>query len=1054
MAMTLRRRRLFSLSADVRVPSQAGKPEVSDVTKDSMKISWTIPNTDGGSQILRCIAGRKEHTAVRWLCINKSLKECRFVDETVDKDIEDNYMYRITAKNKSGPSSRSLPTVSQDNLGTIQLNNTKSSYERNRNMAKHVLGLLGMTALVLLAFIWAQDHHKQNNVAGMMTSCILPNGGVLYVQYDPKTKVKHLKKEAVKKYEENILSSKHAQYRLVHDGWNLPDNAMLGDCSVFGNSTVNLKCLMEGGQPKTPICLKNTCLSTSGQYSCAIDSFLELFFFSIYKQLPDFSQLTNNLGPLLSKVLSTCTARDKSITPNDIQEARETTWEWAIQNVATFAGRTMRACIDELFPHITRTDWEKKYFSLTKTFSRHCLRCNYGKEDIREYCPLVPSANLFDVDKSMKSAINTIIGRGEGVGHCSSCGGQSVKCELKDIQLPEYLFVEVPYVPQHGRWDNLCGVRIEQDMTIREQPYKVVGGIRAKPGHFTAIVSRGGLLYEVDDMCPAPVKEGHTLANIFDQGGDVLTTAPGNLLHMIVYKRAANIVSDMITEVSDNDEAANIVSDMITEVSDNDEAANIVSDMITEVSDNDEAANIVSDMITEVSDNHEAANIVSDMDTEVSDNDETRVSLSSVENSATSVWRPWATFSRKLAQTTSQIMPMRRESSTTTRDKENGHLLTQRGKSGALRKEDTPRVHSVVGRTIDWMWRNLRYLIGQHKHSEIPAAVEASHNFERYIKLHMFWNGIIAHCRGYLQRQIYTTKIKNRKQVDQKPSLKKPLENHTFLLSGRVPANCGKKQDLCAMIRENGGRVMDKVPPRGVSVDITVLTTQKEIDKGMDSCKNASRLTSRASRAPQPNDTIIKAFQRKWKILSFQYVLDCIKLTSTLDKYDYFLNLESLQKAPSTCLASIEETLPESLYFGKGRSAITQLRRKMKASKKPKVMKTKRKRTKRLSIWARFVSKESQKLKGHMKRGNCIQNAREISKRWKTLTAEQRRDFTEESRKSFQKRQLEKSINSPKVVHPNRSPAYKTAIAGLSPLMKDCLQKKQLKEKTALAHPQ
>ncbi|CAH1274757.1 IGSF22 [Branchiostoma lanceolatum] len=854
---------------DVRVPSQAGKPEVSDVTKDSMKISWTIPNTDGGSQILRCIAGRKEHTAVRWLCINKSLKECRFVDETVDKDIEDNYMYRITAKNKSGPSSRSLPTVSQDNLGTIQLNNTKSSYERNRNMAKHVLGLLGMTALVLLAFIWAQDHHKQNNVAGMMTSCILPNGGVLYVQYDPKTKVKHLKKEAVKKYEENILSSKHAQYRLVHDGWNLPDNAMLGDCSVFGNSTVNLKCLMEGGQPKTPICLKNTCLSTSGQYSCAIDSFLELFFFSIYKQLPDFSQLTNNLGPLLSKVLSTCTARDKSITPNDIQEARETTWEWAIQNVATFAGRTMRACIDELFPHITRTDWEKKYFSLTKTFSRHCLRCNYGKEDIREYCPLVPSANLFDVDKSMKSAINTIIGRGEGVGHCSSCGGQSVKCELKDIQLPEYLFVEVPYVPQHGRWDNLCGVRIEQDMTIREQPYKVVGGIRAKPGHFTAIVSRGGLLYEVDDMCPAPVKEGHTLANIFDQGGDVLTTAPGNLLHMIVYKRAANIVSDMITEVSDNDEAANIVSDMITEVSDNDEAANIVSDMITEVSDNDEAANIVSDMITEVSDNHEAANIVSDMDTEVSDNDETRVSLSSVENSATSVWRPWATFSRKLAQTTSQIMPMRRESSTTTRDKENGHLLTQRGKSGALRKEDTPRVHSVVGRTIDWMWRNLRYLIGQHKHSEIPAAVEASHNFE-----------------------------------------------------------------------------------------------------------------------------------------------------------------------------------------SKGRSAITQLRRKMKASKKPKVMKTKRKRTKRLSIWARFVSKESQKLKGHMKRGNCIQNAREISKRWKTLTAEQRRDFTEESRKSFQKRQLEKSINSPKVVHPNRSPAYKTAIAGLSPLMKDCLQKKQLKEKTALAHPQ
>ncbi|KAI8485779.1 Titin-like, partial [Branchiostoma belcheri] len=100
-------------------PSQPGKPEVSDVTKDSMKLTWTLPDTDGGSEILGYIVGRKERTAVRWARMNKSLvKERRYIDETVDEGLE--YEYRITAENEAGrskPSAPSQPTVAQDPLG-------------------------------------------------------------------------------------------------------------------------------------------------------------------------------------------------------------------------------------------------------------------------------------------------------------------------------------------------------------------------------------------------------------------------------------------------------------------------------------------------------------------------------------------------------------------------------------------------------------------------------------------------------------------------------------------------------------------------------------------------------------------------------------------------------------------------------------------------------------------------------------------------------------------------------------------------------------------------
>ncbi|KAI8481608.1 hypothetical protein Bbelb_407080 [Branchiostoma belcheri] len=51
-----------------------------------------------------------------------------------------------------------------------------------------------------------------------------------------------------------------------------------------------------------------------------------------------------------------------------------------------------------------------------------------------------------------------------------------------------------------GRNDNLCGVQSEHRMTLNQQSYTIMGGIRAKPGHVTSIVNEWGKMYELDDM--------------------------------------------------------------------------------------------------------------------------------------------------------------------------------------------------------------------------------------------------------------------------------------------------------------------------------------------------------------------------------------------------------------------------------------------------------------------------------------------------------------------------------------------------------------------------
>ena len=80
-----------------------------EVTKDSAKIMWKTPETDGGSPIVGYVIERSLAGRERWLRANNQLvPELTYC---VPELVEDNeYVFRVIAENKVGQSEPSEPT--------------------------------------------------------------------------------------------------------------------------------------------------------------------------------------------------------------------------------------------------------------------------------------------------------------------------------------------------------------------------------------------------------------------------------------------------------------------------------------------------------------------------------------------------------------------------------------------------------------------------------------------------------------------------------------------------------------------------------------------------------------------------------------------------------------------------------------------------------------------------------------------------------------------------------------------------------------------------------
>ena len=85
------------------VPHPPGKPDVSDIDKTEMTVTWTAPEFDGGSPITGYILEKRDTSTEKWIRVNKEpVKQLTYKCEDLTEGSE--YEFRVIAENKAGQS--------------------------------------------------------------------------------------------------------------------------------------------------------------------------------------------------------------------------------------------------------------------------------------------------------------------------------------------------------------------------------------------------------------------------------------------------------------------------------------------------------------------------------------------------------------------------------------------------------------------------------------------------------------------------------------------------------------------------------------------------------------------------------------------------------------------------------------------------------------------------------------------------------------------------------------------------------------------------------------
>uniref|UniRef100_A0A8D2NTC3 Titin n=1 Tax=Zosterops lateralis melanops TaxID=1220523 RepID=A0A8D2NTC3_ZOSLA len=83
------------------VPGPPKALEITNITKDSMTVCWTRPDSDGGSEIIGYIVEKRDRAGIRWIkCNKRRITDLRLRVTGLTEDHE--YEFRVSAENAAG----------------------------------------------------------------------------------------------------------------------------------------------------------------------------------------------------------------------------------------------------------------------------------------------------------------------------------------------------------------------------------------------------------------------------------------------------------------------------------------------------------------------------------------------------------------------------------------------------------------------------------------------------------------------------------------------------------------------------------------------------------------------------------------------------------------------------------------------------------------------------------------------------------------------------------------------------------------------------------------
>lgn len=93
---------LYFFGSSPDVPGPPGIPDISDVDKNRMTLTWTPPTDDGGSKILGYIVEKCDADRKRWTKAHKEDLVTELTLTVYDLTEGTNYMFRVSAENAAG----------------------------------------------------------------------------------------------------------------------------------------------------------------------------------------------------------------------------------------------------------------------------------------------------------------------------------------------------------------------------------------------------------------------------------------------------------------------------------------------------------------------------------------------------------------------------------------------------------------------------------------------------------------------------------------------------------------------------------------------------------------------------------------------------------------------------------------------------------------------------------------------------------------------------------------------------------------------------------------